>query len=135
MTVEQPQMLADAMPFARACGVRIVHAEPDEVRGTLAWDPERCTVGGVMHGGAVLTLADSVGAVCAFLNLPAGAATATIHSSASFLRGVREGSVSAVSRPLHVGRTVIAVRTELVDDDGSMVAHVVQHQSVREGTR
>lgn len=131
-TTEELQVLADAMPFATACGVEIRAARPEEVTGALAWSAERCTVGGVMHGGALMTLADSVGAICAFLNLPEGATTSTIDSATSFLGAVRGGSVTAVSRPLHVGRTVIAVRTEVRDSDGRLVAHCVQHQAVRQ---
>ena len=125
-----PQGLVDLMPFARAAGVTITVAGPDEVVGTLAWAPERCTAGGVLHGGALMTLADSTGAACAFLNLPEGATTSTVDSHTSFLRAVRDGSVRAVSRPLHVGRTVIVVRTEVLDSDDRLVAHVVQTQAV-----
>lgn len=129
-TTDDLHALVNAMPFAKACGVEITQATPEQVSGALAWSPEHCTVGGVLHGGALMTLADSVGAVCAFLNLPAGASTSTIDSATSFLRAVRGGVVTAVSRPLHVGRTVIAVRTEVWDGDGRLVAHVVQHQAV-----
>lgn len=131
-TPDDHQALADAMPFAKASGVKISDATPEQVTGSLAWSPEHCTIGGVLHGGALMTLADSVGAACAFLNLPAGASTSTIDSATSFLGAVRGGAVTAVSRPLHVGRTVIAVRTEVRDDDGRLVAHVVQHQTVRQ---
>jgi 1,4-dihydroxy-2-naphthoyl-CoA hydrolase len=130
-TPDDPQVFADAMPFAKACGVEIHEAEPQQVTGALAWSPERCTVGGVLHGGALMTLVDSVGAVCAFLNLRAGGSTSTIDSTTSFLRAVRGAAVTAVSRPLHVGQTVIAVRTEVRDSDGRLVAHSVQHQAVR----
>lgn len=130
-TVDDPGMLAEAMPFARSCGVEIHHATPEQVSGTLEWRPERCTSGGALHGGAIMTLADSVGAACAFLNLPAGAGTATISSTTSFLRAVRDGVVTAVSRPLHAGRSVIAVRTEVFDSHDHLVAHIVQHQTVR----
>ena len=126
-----PEQLTDAMPFAKACGITITTATPEEATGTLAWSPERCTAGGVMHGGALMTLADTVGAVCAFLNLPEGASTSTIDSSTAFLRAVRGGTVTATSRPLQVGRSVIVVRTEVTDDDGRLVAHVVASQSVR----
>lgn len=126
------QMLADAMPFARGCGVEIHEAGPQQATGALAWSPDRCTVGGVLHGGALMTLVDSVGAVCAFMNLPAGTRTSTIDSTTSFLRAVREGTVTAVSRPLHVGRTVIAVRTEVRNSEGRLVAHSVQHQAIRQ---
>jgi 1,4-dihydroxy-2-naphthoyl-CoA hydrolase len=128
---ESPASLAAAMPFARACGVEIGQAGPGEVIGTLPWSEERCTAGGVLHGGALMTLADSVGGICAFLNLPPGATTSTVDSSTSFLRAIRSGNATAVCRPLHVGRTVIVVRTEVFDDDGRLAAHVVQTQAVR----
>jgi 1,4-dihydroxy-2-naphthoyl-CoA hydrolase len=133
-TIDNPQQLVEAMPFAKACGVEIQQATANKVVGVLGWTPERCTVGGVLHGGAVMTLADSVGAVCAFLNLPTGATTSTISSSTSFLRAVRAGRVTAVSQPLHVGRAVIAVQTDVFDDEGRPAAHVVQHQAVRQPT-
>ena len=75
------------MPFAVATGVEVDRAAPAEVTGRLAWSPERCTAGGVMHGGALMTLADTVGAVCAFLNLPPGASTSTVASSTALMRG------------------------------------------------
>jgi len=122
--------LVAAMPFAAALGIEISQAEPDQVAATLAWHADRCTVGGVMHGGALLTLADSAGAVCAFLNLPEGAGTTTIETSATFIRPLRSGVARAVSRPLHAGRTVIVVRTEVTDDDGRLVLHAVASQAV-----
>jgi len=84
-----------------------------------------------MHGGALMALADCVGGMCAYLNLPDGATgTATIQSSTNFLRPVRDGYVEAVSRPLKVGRTVIVIETEIVDAEGRAVAHVAQSQAV-----
>src|SRR5687767_13395989 len=130
MTFSTDELTA-SMPFAQSNGVRITQASADEAIGTLEWTPQRCTVGGVMHGGELMTLADTIGAVCAFLNLPAGASTSTIDSTTSFLRAVRGGTVTATSRPLHVGRTVVVVRTEVTDDQGRLVAHVVANQIVR----
>ena len=83
-----------------------------------------------MHGGAVMTLADSLGAVCAFLNLPPGASTSTITSSTNFFRAVRDGEVVGTTRPLHVGRTTIVVQTELRDANDKLVALVTQTQAV-----
>ena len=123
------------MPFAAALGVVLDAAAADEVRGRLAWAQERCTTAGIMHGGALMGLADSLGGLCAFLNLPAGAGTATISSSTVFTRAVREGDVSAVSRPLHIGRTTIAVQTDLADGAGRRVAQVTQVQAVLGGDR
>jgi len=121
------------MPFAAALGVLVDPAGVGEVRGTLAWTPERCTTAGTMHGGALMGLADTLGGLCAFLNVPAGAGTATISSSTVFTRAVREGEVSAVTRPLHVGRTVITVQTDLADRAGRRVAQVTQVQAVLGG--
>jgi 1,4-dihydroxy-2-naphthoyl-CoA hydrolase len=121
----------DAMPFGALLGFEAVAARPDEVRLRLGWREDLCTAGGLMHGGALMALADSAGGVCAFLNLPDGAkGTATIQSSTSFLRPVRDGHVEAISRPLSVGRNVIAVDTEVVDAGGRAVARVVQSQAV-----
>jgi uncharacterized protein (TIGR00369 family) len=128
-----PDDILDLMPFARASGVELVSAATDEVVARLAWTPERTTAAGVLHGGAVMTLADSTGAVCAFLNLPEGAGTSTISSSTVFTGAVRSGTVTATSQPLHVGRTTIAVRTELRTDDGRLVAHTTQTQAVLRG--
>ena len=122
--------LVASMPFATRLGVELEAASAQEVRGALDWQEDLCTAGGVLHGGAVMTLADSLGAVCAYLNLPEGATTATIESKTNFFRGVREGRVSAVSRPLHVGRTSIVVQTELTDAAGKPVALVIQTQAV-----
>ena len=121
------------MPFAAALGVRIGTATAEEVVGRLDWAPERTTAGGAMHGGAIMALADSIGAVCAFLNLPSGATTSTTSSSTAFVRGVRSGTVTATARPLHVGRSTIAVVTELRDDAGRLVAQVTQTQAVLAG--
>jgi uncharacterized protein (TIGR00369 family) len=118
------------MPFASEIGVELVSAEPEEVHGRLAWAPERCTAAGVLHGGALMTLADSTGAVCAFLNLPPDSTTSTLESKTNFFRAVREGHVDAVSRPLHAGRTTIVVQTDLHDSAGKPVAQVTQTQIV-----
>src|SRR5580700_106811 len=123
------EMLA-AVPFIATLGIEVVSARPEEVIGRLGWRAELCTAGGVLNGGALMSLADNTGGTCAFLNLPPGAGTATISSSTNFLRGVREGYVTATSRPLRVGRSVIVVETELHDDDGRLAAHMTQAQAV-----
>ena len=122
--------LVAMMPLAGLLGIEVESAAGDEVRGSLDWAPELCTAGGLLHGAALMALADSLGAICAFLNLPEGATTATIESKTNFFRGIRHGRVTAVSRPLHVGRTSIVVETELTDSDGRSVALVIQTQAV-----
>ena len=123
------QLLA-SMPFAKTCGIELLSAGADEVRGRLAWSPERCTSAGLLHGGALMTLADSLGGVCAFLNLPPGASTATIESKTNFFRGVSGGHVVGVTRPLHVGRTTLVVQTDITDADERRVALVIQTQAI-----
>jgi uncharacterized protein (TIGR00369 family) len=125
--------LVAMMPFTAGLGVVLDAAQPDEVRGRLAWAPELCTTGGLLHGGALMALADSLGGICAFLNLPPGARTATTSSATVFTRALRDGEVTAVARPLHVGRTVIVVQTDLSDATGRRVAQVTQTQAVLTG--
>ena len=126
--------LVAMMPFTAGLGVVLDAAQPDEVRGRLAWAPELCTTGGLLHGGALMAFADSLGGICAFLNLPPGARTATTSSATVFTRAVRDGEVTAVTRPLHVGRTVIVVQTDLSDSTGRRVGQVTQTQAVLIGT-
>jgi len=128
-----PADLLAAMPFAAAQGFTLSAAAPDRVVGHVDWAPERCTTGGVLHGGVLMALADSAGAVCAFLNLPPGAGTSTIESKTNLFRAVREGSVTATARPVHVGRSTIGVQTELRDDRDRLVALTFQTQVVLPG--
>jgi uncharacterized protein (TIGR00369 family) len=126
-----PAQLRDAMPFAALIGIKLLEAGIDLVRGSLAWRAELCTSGSLLHGGALMALADTCGGVCAFLNLPAGAqGTATVESKTNFLRAVREGTITASTRPLHRGRTLIVLETELVRSDGALAAKVTQSQAI-----
>jgi uncharacterized protein (TIGR00369 family) len=126
--------LADAMPFATLAGIELLSADADEVRARIPWSAERCTAGGVLHGGALFTLADTVGAIVAFLNLPPGATgTTTISSSVNFLRALTKGHATAVSAPLHRGRTTVVAVTDLFDDDGKLLGRVTQTQAVLGG--
>jgi 1,4-dihydroxy-2-naphthoyl-CoA hydrolase len=130
-TPDRAEELDALMPFTTALGIEFVTATPDAVVARIEWAEDLCTTGGAMHGGAVMALADSTGGACAFLNLPDGAAgTTTIESKTNFLRAVRAGFVEATSRPLHAGRTVVVVDTEVRDDQGRLVARVTQSQLV-----
>jgi 1,4-dihydroxy-2-naphthoyl-CoA hydrolase len=124
-------VLADLMPFAATLGIVTTAYTPEEVRARLDWSPSLCTAGGVLHGGVIMSLADSAAAACAFLNLPDDAAgTTTVESKTNFLRAVRDGHAEAVSRPLHAGRTLIVVETDVRDAAGRRVARVTQSQLV-----
>jgi 1,4-dihydroxy-2-naphthoyl-CoA hydrolase len=129
--VEQPDpsSILSLVPFAVALGIELLEASPEQVRGRLAWAPERTTTADVMHGGAIMALADTCGGVCAYLNLPEGArGTATIESKTSFLRAITSGAANALTRPLHKGRTLIVLETEISRDDGKLAAKVTQTQ-------
>jgi uncharacterized protein (TIGR00369 family) len=122
------------MPLARTLGIEIDTVTLAEVVGRLSWSAELCTAGGVLHGGALVSLADSVAGMCAYVNLPPGTTTSTIELKTNFFTAVREGMVVAVARPLHNGRTVIVVQTDLyrVDSNGGRhrIAQVTQSQAV-----
>ena len=99
------------MPLCATLGFQAVAIGPELVSLSAEWAPELCTVGGSLHGGVIMALADSAAATCAFLNLPEGSGgTATIESKTNFLSGIRSGVVSASSRPLHVGSRTIRRR-------------------------
>ena len=117
------------MPLGSTLGMR-TFGSAEEVDATLEWTPELCTAGGVLHGGVLMSLADAAGGVCAFLNLPADASTVTIESKTNFLGAIREGTMLARSRPLHVGKTTIVVETDVFDASGRRVARTTQTQAV-----
>ena len=118
------------MPLAATLGAELVAASAERVELGLAWRAELCTADGVLHGGALMALADSAGGLCAYLNLPPDATgTATIESKTNFLRAVRTGAVTAAATPLHIGRRTIVVDTELRDDEGRLVARTTQTQA------
>lgn len=119
------------MPFTEGMGVEVLECGPGLVRSRLAWSESLCTLGGVLHGGALMSLADATAAVCAFLNLPDGAkGTTTVESKTNFLRAIRCGHATATATPLHAGRRFIVVETEIRDDGGALVAKVTQTQAV-----
>jgi uncharacterized protein (TIGR00369 family) len=121
----------EAMPYTATLGIEMLAASPAEVRGQVAWEERLTTAAGLLHGGVLMGLADSIGAFCAYLNLPEGStATATIESKTNFFSAVRSGTVEARSRPLHRGSRTIVVETDLFDEAGKHVARVTQTQAV-----
>jgi uncharacterized protein (TIGR00369 family) len=131
-TVDKPEItefVNAQMPLGATLGIRSFGG-PDEVDATLEWAPGLCTAAGVLHGGVLMALADSAGGVCAFLNLPPGATTATIESKTNFLGAIREGTVTARARPLHIGKRTIVVEADLFDASGRRVARTMQTQAI-----
>jgi 1,4-dihydroxy-2-naphthoyl-CoA hydrolase len=125
--------LIASMPFAAGLGIRLESAGADETVAVLPWSDAHTTAGGLLHGGALMTLADTAAAVCAFLGLPAGARTATTQSGTHLLRAVAGGEVRATARPVHAGRTQVVVQTDVTDARGRLVARTTQTQAVIPG--
>ena len=124
-----PDLVA-TMPHAVELGIQLQDASPEAVTATMPYAERHTTLGGALHGGALMAFADTVGALCAVANLPAGAGTSTIESKTNFFRAVRGGIVTATCNPLHVGRSTIVLQTTLRDDHGKWVAQVTQTQAV-----
>ncbi len=117
--------------FPDHIGIRFTAASPDEVKAELTAAPELCTVPGLLHGGALMSLADTLGAVATVINLPEGAVgTTTVESKTNFLSGVKAGeTVVGTATPLHRGGTTQVWQTRLEVED-RLVAVVTQTQMV-----
>jgi len=123
---------AHSMPFAKLVGVEITSATADAIEGYLDVRDDLCTTGGIIHGGAVMAFADAMGAVGAFVALPEGAkGTTTIESKTNFLGAAKIGErVTAVSKPLSIGRRISVWQTTMTRPDGKPIAVVTQTQLV-----
>ena len=121
----------DLLPFAALMGVSVTRAAPDRVEGRLVVRPDLCTAGAILHGGAAMALADTLGAIGAFLSTPEGKRTTTLESKTNFIGGAREGAVVvAIATPVHRGRRTQVWQTRLETGDGKLVAIVTQTQMV-----
>jgi uncharacterized protein (TIGR00369 family) len=128
---EATTAMQQLMPLAATLGIRADVYTPEQVVLSMDWTPALCTANGILHGGAIMALADSAGGACAFLNLPPGAAgTTSIESKTNFLGAVRGGAVTATSTPLHRGNTTVVVETAVRDSAGKLIAKVTQTQLV-----
>jgi len=123
---------ADIIPFAKTMGIEITEASPERVAAKLLVRPDLCTTGGTLHGGAAMALADSLGAIGAYLALPPGAkGTTTLESKTNFLGAAKAGTtVTAEATPAHKGRTTSVWQTKITSEDGKAVALVIQTQLV-----
>ncbi|HET9969973.1 MAG TPA: PaaI family thioesterase [Streptosporangiaceae bacterium] len=119
------------MPFAGHLGLILDEADASRVVIRLDWAPHLCTSGDVMHGGVLMSLADTAGALVTFLGLPEGKTTATITSTSHMFRPVSGGTVRAVAVPVHRGRTTVTAETSVFDAEDRLVAQTLQVQAVR----
>ena len=116
--------------FAAQLGMRFVETDPDRVVAELEIrDPLR-TLGGALHGGTLMALADTVGGTAAVLNLPPGASTATIESKTNFFAAGKSGVVRAEATPLHKGRSTTVWQTRVTDESGRLLSLTIQTQAV-----
>ena len=120
------------MPFAELKGVTFTEADKDRVVARMLVRPDLCTLHHTIHGGAIMALADSVGAAATVINLPEDAkGTTTIESKTNFIGGAKEGTtVIATATPVHRGRRTQVWQTRLETEDGRLVAIVTQTQMV-----
>jgi len=123
--------LVALLPFASHLGLVLDQADASRVVARLDWAPHLCTTSGVLHGGVLMSLADTAGALVAFLGLPEGKTTATITSTSHMFRPVSSGTVRAVAVPVHRGRTTVTAQTSLYDSGERLVAQTTQVQAVR----
>ena len=123
---------AEMMPFAKMMGVQVSEASAERVVGTLLVRDELCTAGGILHGGAIMAFADSLGAIGGFMSLPEGAAgTTTLESKTNFLGGAKAGvNVRGETLPVHRGKRTSVWQTKISTEDGKAVALVLQTQMV-----
>jgi len=118
-------------PFADFLGIKLTHVSPERVTAELLVREEIATMPAVIHGGAIMALADNVGAVGTVVNLPEGASTTTIESKTNFFAAVPQGDTAhAVCMPLHRGRTTIVLETRITRGDGKLAAIVTQTQLI-----
>ena len=127
-------MADTGMPFSNLMGVEVVEREKTRVVGRLLVRDDLCTAGGILHGGAYMAFADALGAIGGVLNLMPGARTTTLESKTNFLGSAKVGStVTGEATPLHIGRRSSVWQTRITNDDGKLLALVIQTQMTIEG--
>ena len=125
------EALIAMMPFAADLGITLDEAGPERVVASLPWAPRLCTTAGVMHGGVLMSLADTIGALVVFLSLAEGETTATITSTTQMFRPLTTGSVRAVATLLNRGRTTATAQTTLSDEADRLISQTTQIQAIR----
>lgn len=121
------------LPFARLLGIEFLTASKERVTAAMVVRSDLCTVNAMIHGGAVMALADTLGAAGTVLNLPAGAGTTTIESKTNFLAPAPAGQkVLGEATPVHIGRRTMVWQTRITLENGRAVALVTQTQMVLE---
>jgi 1,4-dihydroxy-2-naphthoyl-CoA hydrolase len=122
---------ANPLPFAKLMGIEITSATPEKVTAQMVVREDLCTRPAVLHGGAAMAFADTLGAVATLLNLPEGAGTTTIESKTNFIAAAPAGStVVAECTPIHRGKRTMVWQTRISTRENRLVAIVTQTQLV-----
>jgi 1,4-dihydroxy-2-naphthoyl-CoA hydrolase len=121
----------DQSHFSRHIGLKITSYSMEKIEGEIKTGPEHSNRAGVMHGGAIMTMADTLGGVGTTANLPEGSGTVTIESKTNFFSAIPVGDTArAECTPLHRGRTTMVWQTKVMRGDGKLAAIVTQTQLV-----
>ena len=127
---EKMQKLLEPL-FPGLMGVTLQELGPERVLASMEVRPDLCTAGGILHGGAYMAFADTLGAVGTVLNLPPGKKTTTTDSSTKFIAGAKVGTtVRGESVALHRGRTTQVWQTSIRNAEGKLCAVVTQTQLI-----
>jgi uncharacterized protein (TIGR00369 family) len=119
------------LPFAELIGLRFLSATPDRVTAEMLVREDLCTRPAVLHGGALMAFADTLGACATVLNLPEGASTTTIESKTNFFAPAPAGTkVTGESLPLHRGKRTMVWQTRVTSETGRLIAMITQTQMV-----
>jgi uncharacterized protein (TIGR00369 family) len=130
-TEDTPMPSLDPLPFAKLMGVAVVSVTPELVIGELTVREDLCTRPNVLHGGATMAFADTIGAIATVANLKEGESTTTIESKTNFFAAIPLGDTArAECTPLHRGRTTMVWQTRITRGDGKLAAIVMQTQMV-----
>lgn len=125
------RLRAQPLPFAALLGIELLSAEPEKIVGEMTVRPEFCTRPAVLHGGAIMAFADTLGALATIANLKDGASTTTIESKTNFIASAPAGTkVLAEATPIHRGKRTMVWQTRITTKEGRMVALVIQTQMI-----
>src|SRR5947208_15580698 len=130
-SLKEPTMQIEPLPFAKLMGITVVSVAPDLVIGELKVREDLCTRPAVLHGGATMAFADTIGAIATVANLKEGETTTTIESKTNFFAAIPLGDTArAECSALHKGRSTMVWQTRITRGDGRLAAVVTQTQMV-----
>jgi len=117
--------------FPKLLGLKILEVRPDCIKAEMPGREEICTLPGLIHGGALMAFADTLGAIATFLNMPEGARTTTLESKTNFISGMKShDTILGECIPIHRGKSTMVWQTRITNGDGKLGALVTQTQMV-----